>query len=150
MEISGEFTFDAKGETVWEVLQDPNALATIIPMAMNIKRIADNRYSGDLFFKVGNFAGTFHGTIQLSNLQPPDSYDIEVQGSSAIGRVDIKGGMYLKTNNEQTVMFYSGNIAFGGRIASVGSRLLELSVRSMLQQSFKTLNNYLSIKRSKL
>lgn len=149
MEISGEFTFDAKGETVWEVLRDPSVLAAIIPMAMNIKQVADNQYTGDLFFRAGNIAGTFRGTIKLTNIQAPDSYDIEVHGSSPIGQVDIKGGMHLESHEERTIMFYRGKIAFGGRIASVGSRLLDASVRSMLQQSFKPLNSHLSIKRGK-
>ena len=150
MEISGEFAFDTSQERVWEVLHDPTVLGTIIPMATNIKTIADNQYSGDLFFKVGNVAGTFHGQIQLKNVQAPNSYDIEVQGSSAIGQVDIKGSMYLELHDEQTIMLYNGNLAFGGRIASVGSRLLDMSVRSMLNQSFKTLNNYLAIKPGKM
>lgn len=146
MEISGEFTFDLPQKTVWEVLRDPRALASIIPMVMNLKQVAENQYTGTLFFRVGDVAGTFHGKIELFNIQAPDSYDIEVHGSSAVGQVNIKGGMHLKLEGDHTVMVYHGNINFGGRIASVGSRLLDVSVRSIIQQSFETLNQYLSVK----
>lgn len=150
MDVKGEFTFDAPQAMVWDVMHDPKALAMIVPMVTNMKQIADNQYSGDLFFRVGNMAGTFQGKIQLSNLQEPKSYDIEVQGGSAIGQVNIKGGMQLETKEEQkTVMSYNGNLNFGGRIASVGSRLLEVSVNSLIQQSFNTLNRYLIAKTKK-
>ncbi|MBC7813657.1 MAG: hypothetical protein H7175_21045, partial [Burkholderiales bacterium] len=65
MNVAGGFTFDVPQEKVWEVLRDPSALALIIPMAMNMKEIAENHYRGDLFFRVGSVAGTFNGTIEL-------------------------------------------------------------------------------------
>ncbi|MBC7815033.1 MAG: hypothetical protein H7175_28000, partial [Burkholderiales bacterium] len=128
------------------VLRDPSALALIIPMAMNMKEIAENHYRGDLFFRVGSVAGTFNGTIELSNLEPPKSYEIEVQGRSPVGQVNIKGRMRLESQDNQTTMLYEGNIMFGGRMASVGSRMLDLAIQSTIQQSFKTLNQYLTIK----
>jgi uncharacterized protein len=139
MEITGEFTFDTPQEIVWGVLQDPKALSVIVPMAMNMKQIGATQYSGDLFFRVGNIAGTFHGKIELTNMQAPNSYDIEVQGSSQVGHVHIKGGMHLESHEKQTTMFYHGDIVFGGRMASVGSRLLDYAVNSMMNQSFQTL-----------
>lgn len=149
MELTGEYTFDANQERAWEVLRDPNVLAMIIPMAMNMKRTGENQYKGQLFFRVGNIAGTFQGNIKLLNMQEPNRYDIEVQGISAIGQVSIKGEMHLEPHDAQTTMFYHGNIDFGGRIASVGSRLLENAVQSILQKSFQMLNNYFAIKRLK-
>jgi carbon monoxide dehydrogenase subunit G len=149
MEIAGEFVFDAPQAGVWEVLRDPKALAVIVPMAMNMKQVADNQYTGTLFFKVGAVAGAFHGKIELTNLQAPDSYDIEVRGSSPVGQAHIKGRMRLESLGDQTTMFYEGDINFGGRIASVGSRLLDVSVRTIMEQSFKTLDRYLTIKHKK-
>ena len=146
MNVAGGFTFDVSRENLWEVLRDPSALAVILPMAMNMKQLAENRYRGDLFFRVGSVAGTFNGTIELSHLQPPTSYEIEVQGSSPVGQVNIKGRMRLESQDNQTTMLYEGNIMFGGRMASVGSRLLDLAIQSTIQQSFKTLNQYLMIK----
>lgn len=150
MDIAGEFTFELPQEVVWQVLQDPRALATIVPLAKDMKLVADNQYTGSLFFRVGSIAGTFHGQIELLNIMSPNSYDIKVHGSSPVGQVDITGGMRLECTDDKTTMFYQGNINFGGRIASVGSRMLELSVRSIMQQSFQTLNVYLSVKYKKM
>lgn len=143
MEITGEFTFDARQEHVWDVLQNPKVLGTIIPTAMNMQKVGENQYTGELFFRVGDVAGPFRGKIELLNLQAPSSYEIEVQGSSAVGQVNITGGMSLEGHEQQTTMIYRGNINFGGRVASVGSRLLEVSIRSIMSQSFKALNTYL-------
>lgn len=146
MDIMGEFTFEVPQETLWEVLRDPRALASIIPMVMDVKQISDHQYTGTLYFRVGSIAGTFHGKIELSNIQAPKSYDIKVQGSSSVGQATINGRMHLESQDNRTTMFYQGNIHFGGRIASVGSRLLEVSTRTIMQQSFETLSRYLTVK----
>jgi uncharacterized protein len=146
MDITGEFAFDLPQEIVWDVLRDPKALASIIPMIVNVQQIADNQYTGSLFFRVGSVAGTFQGKIELLNIQAPNSYEIKVQGSSYVGQATINGRMRLESQDNRTTMFYDGNVNFGGRIASVGSRLLEVSTRSIIQQSFETLSRYLTVK----
>lgn len=146
MELAGEYTFDLSQDKVWEVLHDPKALGAIIPMVRDVRQVADNRYTGVLFFRVGNIAGTFQGSIELLNIQEPDSYEIKVQGISPVGQVQINGGMHLEARDNQTIMFYKGTFSSGGRIASVGSRLLDTAVRSVINQSFDTLSRYLMLK----
>jgi len=146
MEIAGEYKFEVPQLALWEVLQDPKALSLIIPMAMDMKQVADNQYTGVLFFKVGSVAGLFRGKIELFNLQSPTSYEIKVQGSSPAGRVDIVGGIRLEESGYDTTMYYEGKLTFGGPIVSVGSRMIEVAVRSIIQQSFDTLNRYLKLK----
>jgi hypothetical protein len=146
MEITGEYSFDVPQEILWDVLRDPKALAVIVPLVMNVKQIGDNEYTGSLFFRVGSIAGTFHGKIELLNIQEPTSYDIKVHGSSSVGEVNINGQMRLDSQDNGTTMYYEGNIMYGGRIASVGSRLLEMSTRSIMEQSFDTLSRYLNVK----
>jgi carbon monoxide dehydrogenase subunit G len=143
MDIVGEFTFNLPQEKVWDVLRDPRVLAVIIPICRDMKQTGDDTYGGSLFFKAGSVAGMFKGTIHLLNIQAPDSYDIKVQGTSPVGVVNISGDMSLEAQNDQTLMRYQGDIQFGGRIASVGSRMIDTAVRSMMQQSFETLNVYL-------
>jgi carbon monoxide dehydrogenase subunit G len=115
-------------------------------MVRDVRQVSDNQYTGVLFFRVGTIAGTFQGNIELLNIQEPDSYDIKVQGSSPVGQVQINGGMNLEAKGDQTLMSYQGTFQFGGRIASVGSRVLEIAVRSVINQSFDTLSRYLILK----
>jgi carbon monoxide dehydrogenase subunit G len=146
MEIGGEYKFEVPQQVLWEVLQDPRALSLIIPLAMDMKQVGENQYTGALFFKVGSVAGLFRGKIELYNLQAPTSYEIKVHGSSPTGQVDIVGGLRLESNGDETTMFYHGKINFGGRIVSVGSRLIELAVRTIIQSSLETLNRYMKLK----
>jgi uncharacterized protein len=146
MEIRGEFTFNVPQDLLWDVLQDPRALAMIIPLAMEMKQSAEHQYTGALFFKVGSMAGMFRGKITLDNLVAPTSYDIKVHGTSGIGEVNIDGNMSLETDGEATTMHYYGHATFGGRMASVGSRMIDMAVQNIIQQSFTTLNRYLMVK----
>src|SRR6185295_14442479 len=146
METVGDYKFEVPQQVLWEVLQDPRALSLIIPLAMDMKQVGDNQYTGALFFKVGSVAGLFRGKIELYNLQAPTSYEIKVKGSSPVGQVDIVGGIHLESDGDATMMSYHGKINFGGRIVSVGSRLIELAVRSTIQSSLETLNRYMKLK----
>lgn len=147
MEIRGEFTFNLSREKVWEILCDPRILAAIVPICKDVRQISPSQYSGDLFFKAGHIAGLFRGQIELLNLQKPTGYNIKVQGDSAIGVVQIEGSMHLESAENSTIMHYSGTVNYGGRISSIGSRVLEHATYSIMNQSFNTLNRFLLTKR---
>lgn len=145
--LKGSYTFDAAQDIVWDALQNPRILAMIIPTCWGVEKIGDNSFRGTLQFSVGSMSGVFKGNIDLSNLQAPNSYDAVVRGSAPIGIVKLTGAMQLEAVNEQqTNMHYSGDVVFGGRIASVGSRLLEMSVKAMLTQSLDALNEHFKAK----
>lgn len=143
MEIDSNFTFDIPQEKVWKVLCEPKVLALIIPICRDVKQVALYEYTGSLFFRAGGIAGIFNGKIELSNVKEPDSYDIVVHGDSPIGVVDVHGDIRLESHEQSTIMHYKGDVQFGGRMISVGSRILENAVNSMMRQSFQTLNQYL-------
>jgi uncharacterized protein len=143
MELSGEYTFDAPQEMVWEALQDPEVLASIMPGGEGFEAVGDNEYTGTLNIRVGPVQGKFNGHIQLSNLVAPESYDISVDGKGAPGFVKASGGLKLSGQGEQTHMAYSGKAQIGGRIATVGQRLLDASAKSIVRQSLEGLNEYL-------
>ena len=150
MDIIGEYIFDLPQPLVWDILRSPKVLASIIPLVSDVKQLNETEYMGYLFFRVGSFSGTFQGEIALFNIDEPNSYDITVQGSSSVGEVNMTGQMRLKSENDRTIMFYSGNIKFGGRIASVGSRMLEMATRAIIDQSFDTLCKYLAAEYKKV
>lgn len=147
MDINGKYTFEAPRSTVWEALQNPIVLATVVPTCWGVEKVGDNRYTGTLLFKVGSMQGTFKGTIQLDNLVDLEGYDIVVEGKSLIGVVKVSGNIKLEPENGYTIMHYQGRAQFGGRIASVGQRLIAPATEAMIEQSFDALNKYL-IKRA--
>lgn len=146
MKISGEYTFDAPQNIVWEAIRDPDVLGQILPGGEGIAEVGENEYEGELKIKVGPVNGKFKGNIKLLNIQAPDSYDIEVDGKGAPGFVKAKGGLKLNGMGDKTQIDYEGDAQVGGRIASVGQRLLDTSAKAIVRQSLELLNEYLKAK----
>lgn len=145
MDVNGEYTFDAPQELTWQALQDPEVLASIMPGGEDFKEIGENEYAGMLNVKVGPVQGKFTGVIKLSDITPPESYNLQVDGNGAPGFVKANGGLELTGQGETTHMAYQGSVQIGGRIASVGHRLLEASTKSIIRQSLEGLNEYLKV-----
>jgi uncharacterized protein len=149
MDIAGNYTFDAPQKMVWDALLDPNVLGSIMPGGKGFEQTAENQYSGVLEVKVGPVQGTFQGQIQLSDIIAPEHYQIQVDGKGATGFVKGNGKLHLEARDQQTFMEYSGTAQVGGRIASVGQRLVDSAARSIIRQSLDALNEYLKIEAAK-
>jgi carbon monoxide dehydrogenase subunit G len=145
MELSGDYLFDAPQNVVWAALLDPNVLGAVMPGGKGFEQIGENQYSGVLEVKVGPVQGNFQGKISLAEVKPPESYRMEVDGKGAPGFVKATGGLRLETRGSQTYMEYSGEAQIGGRIASVGQRLIDSAARSIVRQSLEALNEYLKL-----
>jgi carbon monoxide dehydrogenase subunit G len=140
MKIAGEYIFDAPQDMVWEALQDPNVLASIMPGCEKLELVGENEYEGALKIKVGPVQGKFQGNVKLEDINPPQSYSMTVDGKGVPGFVKGKGGLKLTGQGEKTLMEYEGDAQVGGRIASVGQRLLDSSAKSIVKQSLEGLN----------
>ncbi len=145
MDVSGDFIFDAPQELTWKALQDPDVLASVMPGGEDFKEIGENEYSGLLNIKVGPVQGKFNGTIKLSDIVEPESYSMQVDGKGSPGFVKANGKLKLTDQEDKTHMTYQGTAQVGGRIASVGQRLLETSAKSIIRQSLEGLNEYLKL-----
>lgn len=145
MQVGGEYTFDAPQPLVWNALQDPNILGSVLPGGQGFQAVSENEYTGILSVKVGPVNGTFNGKITLSDVNPPTSYNISVEGNGAQGHVQGSGGLTLTPQGEQTHMVYKGEAQVGGRIASVGQRLIDASAKSIVRQALEGLNAYLKV-----
>ena len=148
MEVGGEYTFDAPREMVWEALQDPDVLGKVMPGGQGFEQVGENEYAGTLNVKVGPVQGKFKGKIVLSSLVPPESYNLDVDGKGAPGFVKANGAMRLTDQGDKTSMMYEGTARVGGRIASVGQRLLDASAKSIIRQSLDGLNEYLKVQQT--
>lgn len=145
MEITGEYVFDAPRETVWAYLQDPQVLVKVLPGCEELKMIGDDAYQGALKVKIGPVQGKFQGKVSMTNIVAPESYDIQVDGQGAPGFVKGTGGLRLEEQGQKTRIIYQGQAHIGGRIASVGQRLIDSSAKAIIRQSLDALNGMLNM-----
>lgn len=145
MDIAGEYTFDAPRDIVWKAIQDPQVLGSVMPGGEGFEEVGENQYKGALKVKVGPVQGTFTADLTLSDVVAPESYSIDVDGKGKPGFVKANGSLKLEDRGDQTFMEYTGTANIGGRIASVGQRLMDSTARSIIRQSLEGLNEYLKV-----
>ncbi|MGB1250708.1 MAG: SRPBCC family protein, partial [Candidatus Promineifilaceae bacterium] len=145
MDLAGEYTFDAPQDLVWEAVQDPDVLGSVMPGGEGVVEIGENEYQTRLKIKVGPVQGKFKGKIKLSNIIAPTSYDIAVDGKGSPGFVKATGNLALTGQGDTTLCTYAGKARIGGRMASVGQRLVDASAKAIVNQSLDALNAYLKV-----
>jgi len=145
MKVQGEYVFDGPRQDVWELLQDPEVLATALPGTQSLDQVGDNEYEGVMNVRIGPVGGEFSGKILISDEQPPESLTMTVEGKGKPGFVKGSGDVKLIDQGEdKTLMEYEGELQIGGRLASVGQRLLDTTSKSMIRQGLDALNSALA------
>jgi uncharacterized protein len=140
VKIEGTYNLNAPRDDVWAAILEPEVLAAALPGAQELERVADNDYRGRMNIRVGPVQGLFSGRVTLSNLRPLEGYDIAVDGKGAPGFVRGEGSLSLEAQGEQTLLHYRGEIQVGGRLASIGQRLMESSCHALIRQSLESLD----------
>jgi carbon monoxide dehydrogenase subunit G len=135
MKVQGQRTLNAPREAVWQAVLDPEVLTHVLPGCEEFREVGDNEFEGLLKIKIGPVQGKFKGQVSLSNLQEPESYDLHVKGKGAPGFVDGKGTLRLEDHGPTTELIYEVDAKVGGRIASVGQRLLDSSTKVITQKA---------------
>jgi len=144
MKLEGEYTFDGPQEEVWKIIRDPEVLATALPGTESLEQISENEYLGQMNVRVGPVAGEFSGKIFVSNEVPPERCTLTVDGKGKPGFVNGTGNIQLiAQDNGKTLMKYDGEMQIGGRLASVGQRLLDSASKSIINQGLEAMNQAL-------
>jgi carbon monoxide dehydrogenase subunit G len=150
MKLKGEYIFNGPREKVWELVRDPEVLATALPGTQSLTPVSENEYEGKMHVRVGPVAGVFSGRVAASDEVPPESYTLTVEGKGAPGFAKGTGHVQLMDQGDgTTLMKYEGEMQIGGRIASVGQRLMDTASKSMIRQGLETLNKALETRVAK-
>ena len=144
MKIEGEYTLDGPRADVWELVRDPEVLATCLPGTQSMKKVSDNEYTGEIKIRIGPISGAFSGRLFVTNEVPPVSCTLTVEGMGKVGFLKGTGNIDMIDQGEsKTLMKYSGEVQIGGKVASVGQRLFDTVSKSMIKQGLDKLNEIL-------
>lgn len=144
MKIEGEYTFDGPREDLWELVRDPEVLATCLPGTQKVQKVSENEYAGEIGIHIGPISGAFSGQLFVTNEVPPVSCTLTVEGKGKVGFLKGVGNIEMIDQGESTtLMKYTGEVQVGGKVASVGQRLFDTVSRGMIRQGLDKLNEIL-------
>ncbi len=138
MEISGSFRIAAPREKVWASLNDPEILKVSIPGCERIEKLSENEFSAKVTAKVGPVKASFGGKVTLSDLDPPQSYRISGEGSGGVAGF-ARGSARVRLEEAEegaTLLSYTVEAHVGGKLAQVGSRLVDAAAKKMAGDFF--------------
>jgi carbon monoxide dehydrogenase subunit G len=139
MEMSGEYRIEASRDAVWAALNDPEVLRQAIPGCEEIDQVSDTELAAKVKAKVGPVSAKFTGNVTLSDLDPPNGYTISGEGKGGPAGF-AKGGakVRLEADGAATILHYEVTAQVGGKLAQIGSRLIDATARKMAGDFFAT------------
>ena len=141
MEMSGEQHIPLPQQRVWEALNDPEILKACIPGCESIERVSENEYKVAMTAAVGPVKAKFAGKLLLSDIDPPNSYSLAFEGSGgAAGFGKGSAQVNLAPEGGGTLLTYRATASVGGKLAQIGSRLIDGVARKMADDFFIRFN----------
>jgi carbon monoxide dehydrogenase subunit G len=144
--IEGEERIEAPIQKVWEALNDPAVLKECIPGCQSLEKTSDKDLAATVVLKIGPIKATFNGAVTLSNLKPLKGYTITGEGKGGVAGF-AKGGADVTLAEDgpgATILKYTAKADVGGKIAQLGSRLIESTSKKLAGQFFSTFNETVS------
>ena len=146
MKLLGSYQINLEKQKVWEALNDPEVLEKAIPGCKEFIKNSDTEFSAKVTNKVGPFNASFTGNIELKDLNPPNSYKIIGSGNSTVGFASGEAEVMLEDENGRTKLIYTIEANVGGKIAQVGSRLIDMTAKKMADIFFSKFSELVSNK----
>jgi len=136
MKLDGSYKLNVKKEIVWKALNDTNILKKCIPGCEFFEKESDFSFKATATNQIGPMNATFSGTVTLSNIQENKSYTISGEGNSSVGFANGSANIELYEENGVTTLNYEVNVNVGGKIAQLGSRLINGVAKKMSDYFF--------------
>ena len=131
MKLSGSYQIKLEKQKVWEALNDPEILKKSIPGCEEFTKNSDTEFTATATNKIGPFNASFTGDIELKEIDAPNSYVIEGSGNSPVGFASGSAKVSLEDSDGGTKLSYTVEANVGGKIAQVGSRLIDMTAKKM-------------------
>jgi len=144
MKLSGSYQINLEKQKVWEALNDPEILKKSIPGCEAFKKDSETEFTATATNKIGPFNASFTGNIALKEINAPHSYVIEGSGNSPVGFASGEAKVKLEDTENGTKLIYEVEANVGGKIAQVGSRLIDMTAKKMADVFFGNFSNLIS------
>ena len=148
MKLSGSYQINLSKQKVWEALNDPEILKKSIPGCEEFTKNSETEFTATATNKIGPFNASFTGDIELQDLNPPNSYKITGSGNSAVGFASGEAIVELEDFEGGTKLTYTVEANVGGKIAQVGSRLIDMTAKKMADIFFGKFSELVSNKKN--
>ena len=144
MELQGERLIPATVPVTWAALNDAEVLKACIAGCESLERSGDDGFVAVVAVKVGPVSARFKGNLQMTNVQAPNSYTINFDGQGGVagfgkGSADVA----LTAEGEQTLLKYLARAQVGGKMAQIGSRLIDAAAGKITADFFKAFEQHL-------
>ena len=138
MELTGQQIINAPRQTVYDALNDPDILKQCIPGCEELNKTSDTQMDAVVAMKVGPVKAKFKGAVELTDLNPPESYTIVGEGKGgaagfAKGRAEVK----LTDQGNETLLDYAVKADVGGKLAQLGARLIDSTAKKLSGEFFE-------------
>ncbi len=145
MEMSGEQLIPAPQQAVWNGLNDPEVLKACVPGCESITPTGDNEYQVLMVARVGPVSAKFKGKLTLSDIKPPHSYALAFEGQGGPpGFAKGSAKVSLSTQGLTTKLAYDVKASVGGKLAQIGSRLIDAAAKKVADDFFRNFNERMS------
>tara|TARA_B100001029_G_C14944355_1_gene385034 strand:- start:152 stop:736 length:585 start_codon:yes stop_codon:yes gene_type:complete len=144
MKLSGSYQINLEKQKVWEALNDPEVLKKSIPGCEEFIKNSETEFTATATNKIGPFNASFTGEIKLEQINAPNSYVIQGSGNSPVGFASGEAKVKLEDFEEGTKLFYEVDANVGGKIAQVGSRLIDMTAKKMADIFFGNFSQLIS------
>jgi len=141
MDMNGEQRIPTGQQAVWEALNDLEVLKACIPGCDSIDKVSETEHHVTLTAAVGPVKAKFKGKMHLDDLNPPNSYRIGFEGQGGVaGFAKGEAQVVLKADGADTLMNYTVHAQVGGKLAQVGSRLIDAAAKKLADEFFSAFN----------
>jgi hypothetical protein len=136
MKFTGSYNLDVKKNVVWKALNNADILKQCIPGCESFEKESDTVFNASATNQIGPMNATFSGTVTLSNIKENQSYTLSGEGNSSVGFANGSADVNLIEEKGSTILSYTVNINVGGKIAQLGSRLIDGVAKKMSDYFF--------------
>jgi uncharacterized protein len=148
MELHGQRTIAASRDATWAALNDPETLKACIAGCESLERTGDDAYAAVVAMRIGPVSARFRGNLKMIDVDPPNGYTIVFDGQGGVAGFG-KGSAVVRLApaegaGESTLLSYDAKATVGGKLAQIGSRLVDAAAKKVADDFFKNFNSRMS------